>query len=94
MNNTYNKTNLLKKATALQYDAKESNAPKVTAQGTGAIANNIIKIAKEFDIPIKEDPDLVEILSQIEVNEEIPAELYKAVVEIFSFIYGISSKNV
>ena len=83
--------NFIKKATALQYDIKSDGAPKVTAQGTGQIAKNIIQIALENDIPIKKDPDLVNILSQIELNQEIPEELYKAVAEVFSFIYGISS---
>jgi len=92
-NNSYNDKNIIKKATALQYDQSSTNAPKVTAQGTGQLANNIIKIAKENNIPIKEDPDLMNILSQIELNEEIPEELYKAVVEIFSFIYGLSNED-
>ncbi len=81
----------IKKATALKYDGSLQNAPKVTAQGTGQIAKNIIQIAFENDIPIKEDPDMIQILSQIELNQEIPEELYKAVAEIFSFIYGVAN---
>ncbi len=76
-----------KKAVALQYDKEKQNAPKVTAKGEGQIANNIIKIAKENDIPIQEDKDLVEMLSKVELNKEIPPNLYKAVAEVFSFIY-------
>jgi len=81
----------MKKAAALKYDEKVSTAPKVTAQGKGQIAKNIIQVAKENNIPIKEDPDLINILSQIELNQEIPEELYKAVAEVFSFIYSASS---
>jgi len=83
----------IKKATALKYDDQKDNAPKAIAQGSGLTAANIIKIAQENGIPIKKDEDLVNMLSQIELNQEIPIELYKAVSEIFSFIYGISNKN-
>lgn len=81
------------KAVALQYDKEKDNAPLVTAQGKGETAKNIIKIAEENGIPIKKDEDLVNMLSQIELNQEIPVELYQAVSEVFSFIYGISNKT-
>jgi len=81
------------KAVALQYDKKKDSAPLVTAQGTGETAKNIIKIAEENGIPIKKDEDLVNMLSQIELNQEIPLELYQAVSEVFSFIYGISNEK-
>ncbi len=82
-----------KKAIALQYDKDKDSAPVVTAQGKGETAKNIIKIAEENGIPIKKDEDLVNMLSQIELNQEIPVELYQAVSEVFSFIYGISNEN-
>jgi flagellar biosynthesis protein len=85
--------NFVQKATALQYNKDEDKAPRVIAKGSRETANNIIKIASEYDIPIKKDEDLVAMLSQIELNQEIPVELYKAVAEIFSFIYGISNKE-
>lgn len=80
------------KAVSLQYDKEENDAPIVTAQGRGQTAKNIIRIAEENGIPIKKDEDLVNMLSQIELNQEIPVELYQAVSEIFSFIYGISNE--
>ena len=83
----------IKKATALKYDDKKDNAPKAIAQGTGLTAKNIIKIAEQNGIPIKKDEDLVNMLSQIELNQEIPVELYKAVSEIFSFVYEIANKT-
>ncbi|MDQ7056654.1 MAG: EscU/YscU/HrcU family type III secretion system export apparatus switch protein [Persephonella sp.] len=76
-----------KKAVALRYDRKKDNAPKVVAKGKGYIGEKIIQIAKENNIPIKEDPVLVEALSQVEINREIPPELYMAVAEILIFIY-------
>ena len=81
-----------KKAVALGYNRSQDNAPKVLASGAGEIANRIIDLAKEHDIPIKEDPDLIEILSKVEVDQEIPPNLYKAVAEIFSFLYKITKK--
>jgi len=83
----------LKKAAALQYDKEKDNAPSVTEHGSGEKAKNIIKIAEKNGITIKKDEDLVNMLSQIELNQEIPVELYKAVAEIFSFIYGISNEH-
>jgi len=80
------------KAVSLAYDQQKGNAPTVTAQGTGHNAKTIIQIAKEHNVPIKKDEDLINILSQIEVNQEIPEELYKAVAEIFSFIYNMSNE--
>ena len=82
-----------KKAVALGYNRSPDNAPKVLASGAGEIANKIISLAKEHDIPIKEDPDLIEILSKVEVDQEIPPNLYKAVAEIFSFLYKITNKK-
>ena len=81
----------IKKAAALQYDENKDNAPKVIAKGSRETADNIIKIAKEYDIPIRKDEDMVTMLSEIELNREIPVELYKAVAEVFGFIYGISN---
>ncbi len=78
------------KAVALKYDAAKNTAPKVTAKGEGKTAQKIIEIAKENDIPIKEDKDLVEMLSKIELDREIPPEMYKAIAEVFSFIYKLT----
>ncbi len=80
------------KAVALKYNEKKDNAPKVIAKGEGESANNIIKIAKKEKIPIKKDSDLVQMLSHIELNKEIPPNLYKAVAELFSFLYKITKE--
>lgn len=78
-----------KEAVALSYDPDAGDAPKVTAKGRGKIAENILEKAKEHDIPIQEDPSLVEILGQLNVNESIPEELYQAVSEVFAYIYHV-----
>lgn len=79
----------LKRAVALSYDEMRDSAPKVVAKGTGEIAKEIIEIAKEHDVPIQEDPTLVEMLSELEINQTIPEELYEVVAEIFAFIYKV-----
>ena len=81
------------KAVALKYDADKSSAPKLTAKGEGYTAENIIKIAKLHDIPIKKDEDLVELLSNLEIDREVPPEMYKAIAEVFSFIYKLTNKE-
>lgn len=83
--------NDIKKAAALKYDIDKDNAPKVVAKGKGEIAGNIIKIAQDNDIPIKKDEDLIELLSAIDIDKEIPPTMYKAVSEIFSFIYDLTT---
>ena len=85
------KTPKPQQAVALKYDREKNNAPKVVASGKGEVANRIVKLAKEHDIFIKKDADLVELLSKIELNKEIPPMLYKAVAEVFSFIYKITN---
>ena len=83
-----------KKAVALKYDKTKDLAPKTTAKGQGSIARQIIKIAQQNDIPIKQDEDLVQMLSQIELNQNIPEELYQAVAELFNFIYGLTNEKI
>lgn len=81
----------IKKAVALSYDIDTDNAPKVIAKGKGQLASNIIKIAHDNDVPIKKDEDLIELLSAIDIDKEIPDSMYKAVSEIFSFIYDLTT---
>ena len=83
----------LKKAIALQYDQDLAQAPVVTAKGQGYIADEILKRAKEANIPIQEDKSLVEILSQLNINDRIPEELYQAVAEVFAYIYQIDQNQ-
>jgi len=83
----------IQKAVALTYNKAKDNAPKITASGKGEAANNIIKIARDNNIPIKKDEDLVELLSKIDIDKEIPGSMYKAVAEIFAFIYDLANKK-
>lgn len=83
----------MKKAVALKYDPLENSAPKVVGKGKGSSAENIIKIAQLHNLPIKEDKDLVEMLSKVELDREVPQNLYVAVAEVFTFIYKITNKK-
>lgn len=80
-------------AVALRYNKDSDTAPKIIGKGKGLVANEIIEMAKQHNIPIQEDPTLVQLLAQLEINETIPEELYQAVAEIFAFIYRVD-KNI
>ena len=77
----------LSKACALTYDG--SGAPRLSAKGTGDLADEIIALAEEHWIPLLENPLLVELLSQLELDQEIPESLYVAVAHILSFAYNL-----
>lgn len=83
-----------KQAAALSYDQSNNASPKLSALGKGLVAENIIETAQEHNIPVLEDPSLVELLSHLNVNESIPAELYEAVAEVFAFVYRLDQKHV
>ena len=80
-----------RKAIALKYQPKSDNAPKVTAKGKGEVAEKIIEIAREHNIYTHNDSDLVEILSHLDLNAEIPSDLYIIVAELLAFIYSLNS---
>ncbi len=74
-----------KTAVALSYQPGEI-APKVVASGTGLVAEKIIATAKEADVPVHEDSKLAETLSNLEIGEMIPPELYEVVAEVLVFV--------
>jgi flagellar biosynthesis protein len=80
-------------AAALQYDSKKDAAPRVTARGRGIVAEKIIELARKNDIPIKSDPSLVQLLSKVDIDQQIPLELYKAVAEILAFVYSMNERR-
>lgn len=81
-----------KTAVALRYLQEKDSAPKVIATGRGKIAQKIIEIAREYGIPIYEDPEVVEVLSQLEIGMEIPPELYEVIAEILAFVYSLDKR--
>ncbi|REJ09496.1 MULTISPECIES: EscU/YscU/HrcU family type III secretion system export apparatus switch protein [Halobacillus] len=82
-----------KEAIALTYQSEKAAAPEVVAKGQGVIAENILKAAEEHQIPVQEDATLVELLSELNINEQIPEDLYHVVAEVFAFIYNVDQQQ-
>ena len=80
------------KAVALKYDGKKDKAPSVIAKGRGNIAEKIIDIAKEHNVPLYEDKNLIQVLEALDLETEVPPELYRAVAEVLAFIYRLNGK--
>jgi flagellar biosynthesis protein len=87
---THNPADTRCAAVALKYDAATENAPKVIAKGRGLVAEKIMALAREQGIPMREDPDLVHLLTQIDLDQEIPPSLYKVVAELLAFVYHLN----
>jgi len=75
------------KAIALAFDEATPDAPAIAASGRGALARQIVDLAFEHGVKVREDPDLVEILSTLEIGEQIPAVAFAAVAEILAHVY-------
>lgn len=82
----------IKKAVALRYAPEQYASPIVVAKGKGHVAEKIVQKAKEHGVPLQEDPSLVEVLSKLDLNQEIPPELYQLVAEILSFVYRTDTR--
>ena len=76
----------IRQAIALEYDPNDDTAPKVIASGQGALAEKIIEKAKESDVPLHKDAKLAKSLSNLEIGDNIPPELYEVVAEVLVFI--------
>lgn len=81
-----------KKAAALRYKHGKDSAPKVVAKGRGKIAEKIVALAEENQVPLVEDPHLVQMLEALDVDTHIPAELYQAVAEVLAFVYRMNKQ--
>lgn len=79
-------------AVSLQYNGGGDHAPKVTAKGQGWMAEKIIAMAEEQNIPIKKDRDLIELLAKIDVGKEIPESLYKIIAELLAWVYTLNNE--
>jgi len=80
-------------AAALKWDPLTSEPPEVVAIGRGINAETIVRIAKEHNIPLYEDPGLVEALARLNVSEFIPRELYSVVAEVLAFVYRVDAAH-
>lgn len=79
-------------AVALKWEG--NGAPKVTAKGRGEAAERILALAREHDIPLQHEKGLVELLLLVDLDHEIPQNLYVAVAEIIAFAYSLKGKSV
>lgn len=82
-----------KQAVALTYKQDQTDAPYISAKGEGDVADRILQLAKENEVPIQEDASLVSLLSQVDLFSAIPPDLYQAVAEIFAFIYQLDRQQ-
>lgn len=82
----------MKKAVALRYLEEKEQAPKVVAQGSGDVAEKILAIAKQQQVPIYQDERLARVLMQVEVNEVIPPDLYAVVAQILAAIWSVDQE--
>jgi flagellar biosynthesis protein len=82
--------NSLPKAVAIRYQPPGDRAPKVTAKGSGLVAQKMIELGRQYGIPIQEDPALIQVLAQLDFYQEIPPKIYAVVAEILAFIYKLN----
>ncbi|MCP4051109.1 MAG: hypothetical protein GY730_10445 [bacterium] len=78
------------KAIAIKYDAKKDRAPKIVAVGKGMVAEKILKIAEEHKIPFFEDSALTDLLGKLDIESDIPPELYTLIAEVLAFVYQLN----
>lgn len=78
----------LRKAVALAYRQTDA-APRVVAKGRGLVAEEIIAKAREHGVYVHESPELVALLTQVDIDEHIPPQLYVAVAELLAWLYRL-----
>jgi flagellar biosynthesis protein len=78
------------KVVALKYERGKDPAPRVTAKGRGFVAEKILAIAREHNIPVKQDKLLLDALYKLDINEEIPEDLYRVIAEVLAFVYRMN----
>jgi flagellar biosynthesis protein len=82
------------RAVALKYEKEKDAAPRIVAKGRGFVAQKIMETARAHRVPLYEDKNLVQVLEALDLETEIPAELYRAVAEVLAFIYRLNGKTV
>ena len=82
-----------KKAVALKYDMEKNRAPKLVAKGKGHVAENILEAAKKGQVPVYQNKSLVNMLMALELDKEIPTELYTTVAGVLAYVYRIDKRR-
>ena len=80
-------------AAALRYDPAGTDAPEIVATGRGLTAEEIVRLAREYHVPLHQDAGLVEALSKLDVGTVIPRELYAVVAEVLAFVYAVDAES-
>ena len=80
-------------AVALQYEPQMDNAPRVVAKGRGVVAEKLLNVAREHNVPIQQDEHLAQTLSHIDLGQHIPEELYTAVAEVLAFVFQMNQTH-
>lgn len=78
-------------AVALAYDPLGPAPPEIVALGRGLRAEEIVRLAREHDVPVHQDAGLVEALAKLEVGQTLPRELYAVVAEVLAFVYAVDA---
>ena len=82
-----------RKAVALKYEAERDMAPRVIAKGRGHVAEHILETAQKNSVPVYQDKTLVNMLMALEIDREIPPELYKAIAEVMAYVYKMDKSH-
>ena len=82
-----------RKAVALKYEIERDNAPRVIAKGRGHVAEHILETAQKHSVPVYQDKTLVNMLMALEIDREIPPELYKAIAEVMAYVYKMDKSH-
>ena len=79
-------------AVALRYDKKKEDAPRVVAKGKGFVAQQMLAIAKRHTVPVYQNQSVTQLLMAVELDREIPPELYQAVANVLAYVYRLDGK--
>jgi len=85
--------NSIPKAVAIRYQPSRDRAPKITAKGSGLVAQKMIELGRQYGIPLQEDPALIQVLAQLDFYQEIPPKIYVVVAEILAFVYRLNQRS-
>ena len=82
-----------RQAVCLRYARDEDPVPRVVAKGRGLVAERILELAREHGLPVREDPELVELLAACELGDDIAPDLFAAVAELLAFLYRVQRSD-
>ncbi len=86
------KRNPVPEAVAIRYDRERENAPRVVAKGRGTIAQQLMAIAKKHAVPVYQNQTVTQLLMAVELDREIPPELYQAVANVLAYVYRLDGR--